>query len=169
MSHRSPSWLVWSLEDLNGVHGTLRRALITKVDDTGNQQLVNLQALKADSPQKVVRVLPHGFSSNPPINAEGIFKSLGGRSDRGMFIGGEHYQYRQKNLTSGAAVLYDQNGNIIYANMQNGIQISAKTGKVYVKPAAGQNVYLGGTGSDGTYAVVSTVSGPAINVLAKIG
>ena len=159
--------MAWWPEDQDAVRATLRRAAITKVDDTGNQQLLNLQGLASDQPQKVVRVLPHGFSSNPPPQSEGIIKSLGGRSDRGMFIGGEHPQYRQKNLTSGAAVLYDQNGNIIFANMQNGIQISAKTGNVYVKAAG--TVYLGGTGSDGTYALVSTASGASTNVMAKIG
>jgi phage gp45-like len=165
----SNSWLRHSMENNDAVVATLRRASVQKVDDSGTQQLVNLIGLASDQPQKVVRVLPHGFSSNPPLQAEGIFKSLGGRSDRGMFIGGEHPQYRQKNVTSGAAVLYDQNGNIIYANMKDGIQISTKTGQIYVKPASGKNVYLGGTGSDGTYALVSTVSGPSINVLSKIG
>jgi phage gp45-like len=164
----SQSWLQHSLENHDATLATLRRAAILKVDDTGAQQLLNLSGLASEQMQKIVRVLPLGFSSNPPLQAEGIFKSLGGRSDRGMFIGGEHPQYRQKNLPTGAAVLYDQNGNVIFASMQNGIQISAKTGKVFVKPAAGQNVYLGGTGSDGTYAMVSTVSGPAMNVLARI-
>jgi phage gp45-like len=163
------NWLDRTQENNDAVIATLRRAGVLKVDDTGEQQLVDLIGLASDKPQKVVRVLPHGFSSNPPLQAEGIFKSLGGRSDRGMFIGGEHPQYRQKNLTSGAAVLYDQNGSVIYANMQNGIQIEAKEGTVYVKPAPGQNVYLGGNGSDGSYAKVSTESGPAINVFAKIG
>lgn len=165
----SGSWLHESLENNDAVIATLRRAGVLKVDDSGEQQLVDLIGLASDKPRKVVRVLPHGFSSNPPLQSEGIFKSLGGRSDRGMFIGGEHSEYRQKNLTSGAAVLYDQNGNVIFANMQNGIQIDAKTGGVYVKPEPGQNVYLGGNGNDGTYARVSTESGPAMNVYARIG
>lgn len=165
----SQSWLRNSLENNDGLLGTLRRALITSVDDSGDQQIVNLQALAKDQPQKIVRVLPHGFSSNPPQNSEGIFKSLGGRSDRGMFIGGEHRQYRQKNLPTGASVLYDQDGNIIFAKMANGIAIDASKGDVYVKPASGNIVYLGGTGKDGVYDFVVTVSGPSINVKAKIG
>ena len=167
------SWLHETLENQDAVLGHLRRGSVVSVDDTGPQQLVVLTGLASEqilgaNGKGIVHVQPHGFSSNPPAQAEGIIKSLGGRSDRAMFIGGEHPQYRQKNLPSGAAVLYDQNGNIIYAAMQNGIQISAATGKVYVKPGSGQNVYLGGTGADGGYALVATVSGPSINVLARI-
>jgi phage gp45-like len=164
----SNSWLRHSMENNDAVLGTLRRGSIQKVDDSGDQQLLNLIGLAGDQPQKVVRILPHGFSSNPPLQAEGILKSLGGRSDRLMFIGGEHPQYRQKKLATGAAVLYDQNGNVIFANMTNGIQISAKTGNVTVTPPSGKKVFLGGSGSDGTYAAVSTVSGPSTNVMAKI-
>jgi phage gp45-like len=166
----SNSWLRHSMENNDATIATLRRASVQKVDDSGVQQLVNLIGLASDQPQKVVRVLPHGFSSNPPLQAEGIFKSLGGRSDRGMFIGGEHPQYRQKNVTSGAAVLYDQSGNIIYANMQNGIQISAKTGQITVKPASGKMLFLGGDGSDGSYDFVATCNGScSSNVKVKIG
>jgi hypothetical protein len=52
--------------------------------------------------------------------------------------------------------------------MQNGIQIAAKTGQVYVKPGEGQKVFVGGTGADGAYARVMTESGPSTNTLAKI-
>jgi phage gp45-like len=163
------NWLQHSMEGNDATLGTLRRGSVQKVDDSGDQQLVDLQGLKNDSPMKVVRILPHGFSSNPPLQAEGILKSLGGRSDRLMFIGGEHPQYRQKNLATGAAVLYDQNGNVIYANMQNGIQISTKTGHITVTPAQGQMLFLGGDGQSGTYDFVAGCSGQcSTNVKVKI-
>lgn len=161
------NWLRHSMEGNDATLAMVRRAMVQKVDDSGPQQLLNLIGLAGDMPQKVVRVLDHGFASNPPLGAEGILKSLGGRSDRAMFIGGEHPQYRQKNLASGASVLYDQNGNIIYANMANGIQISAKTGNVTVNAPAGKNIFLGGDGTTGSYAAVMTGSGPATNVMVR--
>lgn len=172
----SYSWLRHSLENNDGVLGTLRRALITAVDDSGDQQLVNLQALAKDFPQKIVRILPHGFSSNPPQNSEGVLKSLGGRSDRGMFIGGEHKQYRQKNLKPGNAVLYDDQGNIVFMQSGNGITVSAKKGQVVVQTQGqqivvnpnGANVYLGGDPSKDGFSKVLTVAGPSFNVYAKI-
>ncbi len=182
MSH---SWLRHSLENNDGVLGTLRRALITAVDDSGDQQLVNLQALASDFPQKVVRVLPHGFSSNPPQKSEGIFKSLGGRSDRGMFIGGEHSKYRQRNLPSGNAVLYDDKGNVVWMQSASGIAITTKQGDIIATSAGevtikasggditvdpnGNRVYLGGDPNKDVFAKVLTVAGPSVNVYAKVG
>jgi phage gp45-like len=165
----SNSWLRHSMENNDATLAMVRRGSVQKVDDSGSQQLLNLIGLAGDMPQKVVRVLPHGFSSNPPLNSEGILKSLGGRSDRLMFIGGEHPQYRQKNLSPGASVLYDQNGNVIFANMANGIQVSAKTGNVTVNVPSGKNVFLGGDGSTGTYGAVMTSTGASTNVMVRTG
>jgi phage gp45-like len=188
----SRSWLAHSLENHDATLGTLRRATILKVDDSGAQQLVDLSGLASDYPKKVVRVLPHGFSSNPPLNSEGILKSLGGRSDRGMFIGGEHFQYRQRNLPAGTSVLYDDKGNVVFCKGANGIVISTADGDVTVTSnkaisltatggdvnvkATGGNIYCDpaggavflGAGSSGAFAPVMTVSGPSSNVFAKI-
>lgn len=97
----------------DAVLGHLRRARVVKVDDGGTQQLLDLRGLAADRPERVVRVLPHGFSSNPPANAEGLLLALGGRSDRLFFVGGEHQDKRPKSLPAGACALYDASGKII--------------------------------------------------------
>lgn len=155
-------------EDRDAIRAMLRRAAIVAADDSGAQQLLTLTGLAGEQLKKVVNVQPFGLSSNPPVGGQGVLLSLGGRSDRAMFFGGEHGGYRQKNLAAGAAVLYDQNGNVIFADMANGISISAATGAVTVKAATGQMVYLGGTGSDGTYDFVKTATGTAIGVKARI-
>jgi hypothetical protein len=54
--------------------------------------------------------------------------------------------------------LTDKNGNII----------TMKAGVLSVDPAGGM-VFLGGSGTDGAYDFVQTVSGPSINVKAKFG
>lgn len=162
----------------DAIRSIIRRARVIKVDDSGTQQKLNLVGLASDKPEKIVRALPHGFTSNPPADAEGVLLALGGRSDRAMFIGGEHKDHRQKNLKAGQAVLYDDKGNVIFAKGSDGVELDAKTGvvsirsrteKVTVKPGGGKNVYLGGDGTDGAYARVMTESGPSVNVYAKVG
>lgn len=164
------NWHHQGYESEDGVRGGVRRTTIVAVDDSGVQQLLTLSGLKSEQLKKIVRILPHGFSSNPPVGSEGLIHQMGGRSDRAMGHGFEHPQYRQKNLPPGTAVLYDQQGNVIYAKGKNGIALDAQNGQVYVKPAQGQMVYLGGTGQDGTYDFVATCSGGcSINVKARIG
>lgn len=97
----------------DAIRSMIRRARVLKVDDSGTQQRLNLAGLKDERPEKIVRVLPHGFSSNPPAESEGVMVQLGGRSDRTMFLGGEHKEKRPKNLPAGGAVIYDADGNVV--------------------------------------------------------
>lgn len=165
----------YELED--ALRSMIRRARVLKVDDSGSQQRLDLAGLKDERPEKIVRVLPHGFSSVPNAEAEGLMLQLGGRSDRTLFLGGEHKDHRPKNLKMGQAVLYDDKGNVVFAKSSDGISINAKTGvvevrshseKVTVKPGDGKNVYLGGDGTDGVYSKVVTEDGPSMNVFARI-
>jgi hypothetical protein len=48
----------------------------------------------------------------------------------------------------------------------NGNEIVTSSGKVFVKPGSG-DVYLGGDGVTGSYALVTTASGPSMNVKAR--
>lgn len=161
----------------DALRSMIRRARLLQLDDSGSQQLVDLGGYKNERPKRIVRVQPHGFSSYPNAEAEGVMVQMGGRSDRTMFIGGEHKDYRQKNLKEGNAVLYDDKGNVVFAKGDGGLSVNAKKGivevrsqddKVTVQPGAGKNVYLGGDGADGSYARVMTESGPSSNVYARI-
>jgi phage gp45-like len=145
----------------------LRRAQLVSLDDSGVRQLLALSGLKADQPPKVPRMADFGFASSPPPGADFLLLSLGGGS-RMMAIGGEHKDYRQANLPSGTSVLYDASGNVIFAKGSNGIVVKANEGTIVVSPADGQNLYLGGDGTDGTYQQVRTVGGFSINVYAKV-
>lgn len=100
-------------EHEDAVRSILRRARVLKVDDSGSQQKLNLAGLKNEKPEEIVRILDHGFSSNPPAEGEGVTIHLGGRSDRMLFIGSEHKDKRPRNLPSGAVALYDADGKII--------------------------------------------------------
>lgn len=166
----------WEHDD--ALRSMFRRARLIKLDDSGSQQKVDLGGLKNERPKDIVRVLPHGFSSHPNKDSEGVMLQLGGRSDRTLFLGGEHKDHRQKNLNEGNAVLYDDKGNVVFMKGGDGIHVTAKNGevelrstdeKVWVKPGDGKMVFLGGDGTDGTYGFVMTDAGPSVNVKAKVG
>lgn len=163
---------VWFPEGPDNIVGALRRASITKTDDAGDQQLVDVTGLASEAMTKIVRDFPHGISSNAPAGSDGLLLSLGGRSDRAIMIGGQNATSRPRNLPVGATVLYDDKGNVVFLKGANGIQIDASKGRVYVKPEDGQFVYLGGKGPDldgHSYDFVETSSGPSVNVKARIG
>ena len=156
-------------ESRDSLLGVARRATALGFDDSKAQQFITeMRGLKDDAPRQVYRPQPFGLSAVPPSGSEGILIALGGRSDRLLGLGFEHKDHRPKDSPAGTAVLYDDKGNVIFAKGATGIEIIAKDGKVIVKPAAGQNVYLGGTGDDGTYAKVMTESGPSSNVYARV-
>lgn len=170
---------IWFPEGQEGLIASLRRATVQKTDDSGTQQILKkMTGLKTESFEDVYRPQSHGFSSHAPSGSEGLYLALGGRSDRLVALGFEHKDKRIRNLSEGNAVLYDDKGNVAWMQGTGGISLNAKTGtvgitsqdnKVFVKPASGQMVFLGGDGTDGAYDFVETVSGPSINVKARIG
>lgn len=94
----------------HAVANMLRRALVAAVNDAGDQQLLTLAALVGETHTKVPHIQPFGLASHPPAGGEGLILGLGGRSDRGVFIGGEHPGFRPKNLPTGGTMLYDAFG-----------------------------------------------------------
>jgi len=160
----------------DALRSMIRRARLLELDDSGSQQLLGLSGYAKERLKKIVHVQPHGFASAPNNGADGILLQLAGRSDRSMFFGGEHEDYRQKNLVQRQAVLYDDKGNVVYM-MRDRIRIKTSVGiveieshdnKIWIKPGDNKKVYLGGDGEDGTYGVVATDAGPAMNVLARV-
>lgn len=166
----------WEHDD--ALRSMIRRGRLLKLDDSGTQQKVDLGGYKNERPKEIVRVQQHGISSYPRKDAEGVMLQLGGRSDRTVFIGGEHKDDRPKDLKEGNAVLYDNEGNVVWMKSGDGIHMTSKKGevelhskdsKVWVKPGDGKMVFLGGDGEDGTYSFVMTEDGPSVNVKAKVG
>lgn len=157
-------------EHQDAIRVMLRRASLTAVDDSGDQQILSLDGLAGDKLAKIVRVQPHGLSSTPPMGAEGLMLALGGRADRTMAFGFEHRAARPRNQPQGTATLYDDQGNTIFMASANGIKIKSGTLHVTVTPGPGKQVYLGGDPSvdHGTYAPVATTQGPSTFVQARI-
>lgn len=97
----------------DAIRSMIRRAQNLKIDDSGDQQLVDLVGMYRDRPRKVVHYLPHGFSANPPPGSDGVLFAHGGRSDRPGYLDGGHKDHRPRNLPSGGTALYDANGKIL--------------------------------------------------------
>ena len=119
-------------EEQDGRIGHLRRVALKKVDDSGEQQLVDADGLASESFRQMVRVQPHGFSSNPPLDSEGMVLALGGRSDRAMVLGLEDPKTRQRDLPIGTSVLYDDQGSVVYVKGKDGIIVNAAKGDVSI-------------------------------------
>jgi len=101
----------WEHDD--AIRSMIRRFQVLNVDDSGTQQILDLAGLYGEKPKRVLRVLPHGFTSNPPAGSDGLGLALGGRSDRLAYLDGGHEKHRPKNLPQGGAAIYDAYGKII--------------------------------------------------------
>ena len=53
----------WEHDD--AIRSMIRRFQVLNVDDSGTQQILDLAGLYGEKPKRVLRVLPHGFTSNP--------------------------------------------------------------------------------------------------------
>jgi phage baseplate assembly protein V len=110
----------------DGQRGMLRRATLVSVDDAGTQQMVGARGLKSEAFERVHRPQPHGFTSVPPSGSEGLLLSLGGRSDRALFLGGEQAGTRPAGLAAGATAIYDASGAIVSLVEKNIRVVAAK-------------------------------------------
>jgi len=108
--------------------GMLRRVSVVEVDDTGSQQRIRATGLSGEEFRNVVRLQPHGFSSVPPVGAEGVILTMGGRSDRAHFLGLEHKDRRPTGRKAEEGVLYGPDDQEIYIS-KDGITISGGKNK----------------------------------------
>jgi phage gp45-like len=140
----------WEHDD--AVRSILRRAVLTQdADDKETQQKVNLRGFKSDEPEEIHRFQLPGIHSVPKKGGEGVYLEMGGRSDRGLFLGGEHKDHKPKGKEAGDTFLYDHHGNILslvkkeYRVVHSkeahivagGIPVIIKNGNVYLGAEAG--------------------------------
>ena len=96
-----------------------------EVDDSNDQQQARGYGTAGEELTKVHRVQAFGLYSNPPVGSHGIGLALGGQRDLVAVLGGEHPQYRPRNVPPGQAQLYDASGNVIWAKGGDGMKIDA--------------------------------------------
>jgi phage baseplate assembly protein V len=144
------------------------RASVVKVDDTGPQQLLSLTGIQGQQIGDAVRIQHFGLTSNPTVGAEGMVLAMGGGFDRAQVVGVEDSTLRPTGLAPGATTVYDGSKNRVDLNA-NGVAITAAKGNVTATPPSGGIVFLGGNGTDGTYAFVLCEGNiPSINVKARV-
>jgi phage gp45-like len=100
-------------EHEDGLRSSIRRARIVKVDDSQSQQRVDISGLMNEKPKKIFRPMDHGFTSNPPVDTEGVMIQMGSRSDRTLYCDGGHKDYRPKNTPVGGTLLYNHTGDVV--------------------------------------------------------
>lgn len=158
----------------------LFRTELTGVDDTGEMQLGSGYGYAGEEVDKVQIVRQHGLASYAPMGSHGI--GIAGSGERSLvaFLGLEHQDHRPRDLKEGNTTLYDAAGNATRMLGDDGIWHDAAdrpqkmTGKTVTLQATenaslgGKKVYLGGDGTDGTYAPVMTAQGPSSVVFAKL-
>lgn len=160
----------------------LFRAEITRTDDRGEMQLGRGYGYAGEEVDRVHVVRQHGLASHAPNGSHGI--GLAGSGERSLvaFLGLEHPDKRPRDLKEGNTVLYDAAGNATRLLGDDGIwhdagkrpqKMSGKTAeisgtdKAWIGSKDGRT-YLGGDGTDGTYAPVMTASGPSTSVFCKL-
>lgn len=68
----------------------------------------------------------------------------------------------------GSSIKLADDGSVTHTDKSGSVVKQDGTGQISASPASGKIVYLGGDGTVGTYDFVATVSGPSINVKARI-
>lgn len=153
-----------------------------QADDTGPIQTVHAYGHANERLEDIIRVQPHGFTSNPPVGSHGIGLALRGVRILAVALGMEHVDKRLRKLDPGNTAVYDAGGNSSQYLGSKGILHDAgsnpqkMTGKTIDHLATDQasigaskgKTYIGGNGKDGTYAAVMTESGPSTVVFAKL-
>ena len=124
-----------SWPDRDPIRTMLDRVEVRETDDSGTQQLVRALGLAEEEFRRTLRASPHGFSSHAPAGSEGLVLSGGGRRDRAVILGLEHKDHRPRGLAQGEAILYDDQGQVVFVK-RDGIRIHS--GQDVVRAAQGR-------------------------------
>jgi phage gp45-like len=101
------------MEDLYTTRNTAHHFVVDSVDDSGTEQYRNVTGLEGEAFTQVLHIQSHGFTSNSPKDAHMIGLSLGNMRDALFLFGGEHPDYKPKNVASGDCAMYNQAGSLL--------------------------------------------------------
>ncbi|WP_233854176.1 phage baseplate assembly protein V [Paraburkholderia sp. HD33-4] len=93
---------------------SLGRGRLTRVDDGGPCQLVQMQLSQTETRDATPRMAEYGFESNPPAGADAVAVFLAGNRTNGVVIACGHQQYRMRGLTTGEVAISDNKGQSVY-------------------------------------------------------
>lgn len=113
--------------------GRVSRVVVTKVDNSGEQQLLDYEGVADEKHTGVLRIQVFGFTNNPPKDSEGILLALNAR-DAPLLLGVESPKHRPKDDPEGTSRQYDAAGSTVYLDGQGNVTIEFK-GKLKIKGA----------------------------------
>ena len=93
---------------------SLGRGRLTRVDDSGPVQLVQMQLSQNETRDGTPRLADYGFQSNPPEGSDAVALFLAGNRSNGVVIACGSQQYRMRNLASGEVAISDNRGQSVY-------------------------------------------------------
>ncbi|MGF6792778.1 phage baseplate assembly protein V [Paraburkholderia sp. 35.1] len=93
---------------------SLGRGRLTRVDDSGPVQLVQMQLSQNETRDATPRLAEYGFESNPPAGSDAIAVFLAGNRTNGVVIACGNQQYRMRGLASGEVAISDNKGQSVY-------------------------------------------------------
>lgn len=114
--------------------GAVTRGRIVRVDDAGDHQRIEVRGFAGELFTDVVRAQPHGFTSNPPVDAVGHFLRMG-ESDR-LFALGFETPGRPRSIPAGGKALYDSSGKVLKFLPGDGVDLDAAGQTVTIRNAS---------------------------------
>lgn len=107
------------------VRSLIMRATVTRVNDSGDLQEIQISRLEDEVLEGCERVGQYGLTSVPPIGAAAIVAQIGSNADHQVILGIDD-KSRPHPLEPGQTVLYDGAGTrvILFANGNLGIVAS---------------------------------------------
>jgi phage baseplate assembly protein V len=90
------------------------KALIDKIDDSGQLQLVKISGLAGEVQEGIERVQNYGMTSVPPNGGEAVVVYLNGNRDHGVAVAVDSAVDRPKDLRDGEVELYSKHGHYLF-------------------------------------------------------
>lgn len=101
------------MDDWHSGRNSAHRFTVSKVDDSGTENYLNLSGIPGYKPTKVMHVQPFGLSSPPPSGSHLIGLHLGHSAEKMVAFGGEHSDHKPKSIGAGNVALYNADGTIM--------------------------------------------------------
>lgn len=116
----------------NRIRNLLVYTVVGAVDDTGDWQRMDMEALASELRGGVAVFDQYGFACNMPVpdaaNPEALVLRVGGRVDAAFIIASRDRRYRLKNLASSEVALYSAQGQTILLKANGEIVLTAAMG-----------------------------------------
>lgn len=106
---------------------SIGRALLHAVQEGGNRQLLQIEALKGEVRDGVERVQQYGFTSHPLAGAQAVFVCVGGNRDHPVVVALDDPRYRIKDLQAGEVAIFNHQGTKVVLKLDGKIEITGAT------------------------------------------